>query len=203
VGRARLRRAPAQTLLALSGGRILDTGLASLAIAARFHAKAAEPAQLAHELGLSGPARAEDLLLAARRLQLKAKLGPLDLERAAQGKLPLPCIVELQPAGFAVLARVEGGKALLHDPAAGRPVAQSLEELKPRLTGRALFIASRATLAAELARFDFTWFVPAIVKYRKLVGEALMASLALQLFALVTPLFFQVVVDKVLVHKGR
>jgi subfamily B ATP-binding cassette protein HlyB/CyaB len=53
-----------------------------------------------------------------------------------------------------------------------------------------------------LARFDFTWFIPAIVKYRKLVGEALVASLALQLFALVTPLFFQVVVDKVLVHKG-
>ncbi len=54
----------------------------------------------------------------------------------------------------------------------------------------------------ELARFDFTWFVPAIVKYRKLIGEALVASLALQIFALLTPLFFQVIVDKVLVHKG-
>jgi subfamily B ATP-binding cassette protein HlyB/CyaB len=180
----------------------LDTGLASLAIAARFCGKAAEPAQLAHELGLSGPARAEDLLLAAKRLQLKAKLGPLDLERAAQGRAPLPCVVELQPAGFAVLARVENGKALLHDPAEGRAVAVSLQDLKPRLTGRALYITSRASLAAELARFDFTWFIPAIVKYRKLVGEALVASLALQLFALVTPLFFQVVVDKVLVHKG-
>ena len=180
----------------------MDTGLASLAIAARFHGRAAEPQQLAHELGLTGPAGAEDLLRAARRLELKAKLGPLDLERAALGKLPLPCIVELQPPGFGVLARVDGGKALLHDPAAGRPVALPLEELKPRLTGRALFLTSRATLAAELARFDFTWFVPAIVRYRKLIGEALVASLALQVFALVTPLFFQVVVDKVLVHKG-
>jgi subfamily B ATP-binding cassette protein HlyB/CyaB len=182
-------------------GRV-DTGLVSFAICARFHGKAAEPAQLAHELGIGKEASAEELLLAAKRLELKARLGPLDLERAAQGKVPLPCIIELQPAGFAVLARVENGKALLHDPAEGRPVALSLEELKPRLTGRALFITSRATLAAELARFDFTWFIPAIVKYRKLVGEALMASLALQLFALVTPLFFQVVVDKVLVHKG-
>jgi subfamily B ATP-binding cassette protein HlyB/CyaB len=65
-----------------------------------------------------------------------------------------------------------------------------------------VFIASRASLAAELARFDFTWFIPAIVKYRRLIGEALVASLALQIFALLTPLFFQVVVDKVLVHKG-
>ncbi|MDP1902697.1 MAG: ABC transporter transmembrane domain-containing protein, partial [Pseudomonadota bacterium] len=46
------------------------------------------------------------------------------------------------------------------------------------------------------------WFIPAIVKYRKLLGEILLVSFALQLFALVTPLFFQVVMDKVLVHRG-
>ncbi|MDP2354093.1 MAG: type I secretion system permease/ATPase, partial [Pseudomonadota bacterium] len=40
------------------------------------------------------------------------------------------------------------------------------------------------------------------VKYRKLLGEILLVSFALQLFALVTPLFFQVVMDKVLVHRG-
>src|SRR5205809_955053 len=56
--------------------------------------------------------------------------------------------------------------------------------------------------AAARARFDFGWFIPAIVKYRKLIGEALVASAALQVFALLTPLFFQVIVDKVLVHKG-
>jgi ATP-binding cassette, subfamily B, bacterial HlyB/CyaB len=180
----------------------VDTGLVSLALTARFHGKAANPDQLSHELGLIKPAEADDLLRAAKRLDLRAKLGPLDLERAAQGKLPLPCVAELKPSGFVVLARVEGGKALLHDPAEGRAVAVPVEELKARLTGRAVFVTSRATLAAELARFDFTWFVPAIVKYRKLIGEALVASLALQIFALVTPLFFQVVVDKVLVHKG-
>ena len=183
-------------------GRRLDTGLASLAVIARFHGKAANPEQIAHQLGLIEPARAGDLLLAARQLELKAKLGRLEPGRIAAGKIPLPCIVELQPSGFAVLARVEGGNALLHDPAQARPTTVSLEELAGRLTGRALFITSRATLAAELARFDFTWFLPAIVKYRKLIGETLLASLALQLFALVTPLFFQVIVDKVLVHKG-
>src|SRR6266540_4324253 len=183
-------------------GRGLDTGLASLAVIARFHGKAADPGQIAHQLGLIESATAEDLLRASKQLELKVKLGRLEPGRISAGKVPLPCIVELQPAGFAVLARVEGGKALLHDPAEARPVTLSLEELAGRLTGRALFITSRATLVAELARFDFTWFLPAIVKYRKLIGEALLASLALQIFALVTPLFFQVVVDKVLVHKG-
>ena len=39
-------------------------------------------------------------------------------------------------------------------------------------------------------------------KYRGLLGEVLLASFFLQLFALVSPLFFQVVIDKVLVHRS-
>ena len=103
---------------------------------------------------------------------------------------------------FVILAKVENGQALLHDPVAGRPLVIAIADLAPRLTGEAIFITSRAQLSAELAHFDFTWFLPAIVKYRRLLSEALVASLFLQLFALLTPLFFQVVMDKVLVHKG-
>src|SRR5699024_10316489 len=69
-----------------------------------------------------------------------------------------------------------------------------------RYQGRLLTVTSRASLVAELARFDFSWFIPAMVKYRKLLLEVLVVSFFLQLFALITPLFFQVVMDKVLVH---
>ena len=69
-------------------------------------------------------------------------------------------------------------------------------------SGELILFASRASLAGELARFDFSWFIPAVVKYRKLLAEVLIVSVVLQLFALVTPLFFQVVMDKVLVHRG-
>src|SRR6201986_3748769 len=56
---------------------------------------------------------------------------------------------------------------------------------------------------ADLSRrFDITWFLGAIHKYRHLLGEVLVASFFLQLFALVSPLFFQVVIDKVLVHRA-
>lgn len=51
-------------------------------------------------------------------------------------------------------------------------------------------------------RFDFSWFIPAILKYRTMLGEVLLASFFIQLFALVTPLFFQVIIDKVLIHSG-
>ncbi|HDX4033362.1 TPA: alpha-hemolysin T1SS ABC transporter permease/ATPase HlyB, partial [Escherichia coli] len=62
--------------------------------------------------------------------------------------------------------------------------------------------ASRYSVAGKLAKFDFTWFIPAIIKYRRIFIETLVVSVFLQLFALITPLFFQVVMDKVLVHRG-
>ena len=58
-----------------------DAGLASLAVVARLHGKALDPEQLRHELGLSAPASADELLLAARRAELKARLGTIDLAR--------------------------------------------------------------------------------------------------------------------------
>lgn len=51
-----------------------------------------------------------------------------------------------------------------------------------------------------MSKFDFTWFIPAVIKYRKALGEVLLISLVLQLIRLCTPLFFQVVMDKVLVN---
>ncbi|WP_305080120.1 type I secretion system permease/ATPase, partial [Methylomonas koyamae] len=73
-------------------------------------------------------------------------------------------------------------------------------ELLASWTGELLFFTSKASYAGEAAQFDFTWFIPALIKYRKLFGEVLLISLVLQLIGLVTPLFFQVVMDKVLVN---
>jgi subfamily B ATP-binding cassette protein HlyB/CyaB len=51
--------------------------------------------------------------------------------------------------------------------------------------------------------FGFRWFLPSIWRYRKPLMHVLLASLFIQVFALVTPLFFQVIVDKVLAHKSN
>src|ERR687884_375994 len=62
-------------------------------------------------------------------------------------------------------------------------------------------MARRAAPSGLSRRFDITWFLGAIHKYRRLLGEVLLASFFLQLFALISPLFFQIVIDKVLVHR--
>jgi ATP-binding cassette, subfamily B, bacterial HlyB/CyaB len=63
-------------------------------------------------------------------------------------------------------------------------------------------MARRAGLADVAHRFGIGWFMGAIHKYRRLLGEVLAASFFLQLFGLISPLFFQVVIDKVLVHRS-
>ena len=84
-----------------------------------------------------------------------------------------------------------------------RPTIEPIDVFASHWTGELILITSRASLAGELAKFDFSWFIPALVKYRKLLGEVLLISFVLQLFGLVSPLFLQVIMDKVLVHKGR
>src|SRR5213082_3028737 len=63
-------------------------------------------------------------------------------------------------------------------------------------------MARRSGLLDLARRFDVTWFLGAIHKYRHQLSEVLIASFLLQLFALASPLFFQVVIDKVLVHRS-
>lgn len=182
-----------------------DAGLTCLVMMARLHGVAADPDQLAHEFAVDGePFRTADILLAARKLGLRAKAVKTDVTRL--GRTPLPAMAVGEKVGgtpeFFLLARVDADQALIQSPLAGRPETLSLPDLQDRWSGELILFASRASLAGELARFDFTWFIPAIVKYRRLLGEALLVSFVLQLFALVTPLFFQVVMDKVLVHRG-
>ncbi|MBI4984355.1 MAG: type I secretion system permease/ATPase [Rhodocyclales bacterium] len=178
-----------------------DTGLACLVMLARFHGVAADADQLAHEFRAGGrPCGVAEILLAARSLGLKARRVKTDWIRLP--RTPLPALaLDGTGRGF-ILARVDDGQVLIQDPVAERPQLLSEADFRCRWSGELILVASRASLAGELARFDFTWFVPAIVKYRKLLGEVFLVSFALQLFALATPLFFQVVMDKVLVHRG-
>ncbi len=183
----------------------LDTGLACLVMLARIHGVALDVDQLAHEFSSAGqPLQVQDILLAARKLELQAKRVTIDMARL--DKTPLPAVAiarsEKGHTEFFILAFVDSEKALIQSPKIGLSESISLAELQVRWTGELILFTSRASLAGDMARFDFTWFIPAIVKYRKLLLEVLAVSFVLQLFALITPLFFQVVMDKVLVHRG-
>ncbi|WP_272902577.1 type I secretion system permease/ATPase [Pseudomonas sp. ADAK18] len=180
---------------------IMDTGLACLIMLARFHNLAASAEQLSHEFSVDKQVFAQaELLLAARKLGLKAKVVRTSLTRL--GSTPLPAIAIDREGRFFIIARLDQGKALIQDPRVERAEIISDEALQARWNGQLILVRSETGSLGETSRFDFTWFIPAIVKYRKLLGEVLLVSFVLQIFALLTPLFFQVVMDKVLVHHG-
>jgi ATP-binding cassette, subfamily B, bacterial HlyB/CyaB len=186
----------------------LAPALVALCAIARFHQVSAEPASLAHQLGLAPSVEisADDLLRAAKHLGLKAKLTTSSVERLSL--VPMPALALLRRDNghlhAVILAQCDGQRVLVHDAAAAvpRPTIEPVSVFSAKWTGELILIASRANLVGDLSTFDFSWFVPAIVKYRRLLGEVLLISFFLQLFALVSPLFFQVVMDKVLVHRA-
>jgi subfamily B ATP-binding cassette protein HlyB/CyaB len=168
---------------------------------ARLHGIAADPDQLAHEYRQNVQLFTNtEILLAAKKLGLKVKAVHVRPERLEM--TPLPALARDTCGTYFILAKVEGGQVLIQSPISGRPERLTLPELLKNWQGELLLFTSRTSIASELSKFDFTWFIPAIVKYRKLLLEVLLVSFVLQLFALVTPLFFQVVMDKVLVHHG-
>ncbi|HKT35550.1 MAG TPA: cysteine peptidase family C39 domain-containing protein, partial [Nitrospira sp.] len=181
--------------------RVPDTGLICLLILARFYDLPAEGSQLRHLYGQSGQLLSDtELLRAAKHLGLKAGIVKTSWRKLAA--TPLPAVLKRKDGRYAVLAKVDGEKVLIQDPTEGRPLVLTREQVESAWTGELLLFAKRANLRPQDLKFDFTWFIPAIVKYRKFLGEVLVASFVLQLFALLTPLFTQVVIDKVLVHKG-
>ena len=199
---------------------ITDTGLHALVMLARFHQLPAEPEKLAHDFGQPGQLFTEtEILQAAKALTLKAKA----LELSATSLKPgiLPAIAQHKDGSHFIIVRLgtdetkdtdandtkpveqKTTKVLIHDIREQIPRSIPIEELDEIWTGQLIAIARRQSLGESLQqKFDISWFIPSLVKYRKLFAEVLLVSFFLQLFALVTPLFFQVVMDKVLVHRS-
>lgn len=185
------------------------TALAALCTLARYHEIAADPETLAYQLGLA-PHDVVDISLqirAAKQLGMQAKLCRIAPQRLPATPLPALAVLKAEAQGCArvvILAQCDARNVLLQDPASvmGRPVVEPLTVFLQQWSGDLILLTTRARLTGELAKFDFSWFIPSLMKYRKLFAEVLWISCFLQLFALVSPLFFQVVMDKVLVHRG-
>jgi subfamily B ATP-binding cassette protein HlyB/CyaB len=195
----------AETTMPLPAAQASDAGLGGLVLIAGYYRIAADNSQLRHQLALTGRlAKAEDIVRGANILQLKSRvLRRVTAQRLAA--IPYPAILGLKEGGgFAVLgAGSSKGRVRLIDPIARSAQDLTFEEAQALSSGEIILITRRLGGAgADPNTFGFQWFLPSILRYRKPLVQVVVASLFVQLFALVTPIFFQLVVDKVLVHKG-
>jgi subfamily B ATP-binding cassette protein HlyB/CyaB len=176
-----------------------DPGLECLVLLLRYHGIGADSAQIRHQLGARAIGVTE-MLRCARQMELKAK--SISLTWARLEKAPLPAIAVLRDGGFAYVAKAEAQRVIFQVPGSARPSVMSREQFEAIWTGTLVLMTRRGSLRHLARRFDLNWFLGAIYKYRRLLGEVVVASFFLQIFALVSPLIFQVVIDKVLVHQS-
>lgn len=183
----------------------IPASLASFVILARFLGVAADPDQIAHDRGKGNdPYALEDLNRIARRLGLTARIRPVGIDDLR--KLPLPALLETQGGDAVLILRVEDEaitpRYLVQQGNAERSEVWDSAAMENRLAGRVLLLASREAIAGDKRPFDVSWFIPALVKYRSPLRDVLIGSFFLQLTGLVSPIFFQLVIDKVLVHQS-
>lgn len=140
------------------------------------------------------------ILRAAKELGLKARDTASESSRLAN--IALPAIVLLSGERYAVLIKADEKNVLVYDPSQGKPEILTQAAFAEVWTGKMILLARRFSMKSLEQKFNFSWFIPVVLKFKHLFGEVLLLSFFLQCFGLITPLFSQVIIDKVLVHKG-
>ena len=157
------------------------------------------PEAIREEHVVDGCFDAKAMVVAAKAHGLKAKV--VTVKATKIDKVQAPFLCEDNEGGFFLFGGIKGEQALIqrHGEA---PCQISVETLWAMWSGKAIFMTSREATAGATRRFDLSWFIPSVVRHRRILGEVLTVAFFIQLFALVTPLLFQVVMDKVLVHRA-
>ncbi len=176
-----------------------ECGLACMSMVLAHHGRHIDLASLRSQnsLSLKG-ATLRNLIEMAGRYGLVSR--PLRLELDELGELKLPCILHWELNHFVVLSRVRGKTLTIKDPAAGlRNV--SLEEASGKFTGVALELLPGLEFKEEKPKpsVSFRQLAGSIGGLKRSLLQMLLLSLALQVFALVSPLLTQGIMDHVLV----
>lgn len=182
-----------------------DPALACFVLLAKFLGVPADPNQVHHDRGQGDePYTLEHLSRIAKKLSLIARLRNAKQEELP--KIPLPAIARTKDGGAFILLKIEeeslNPRYLIQRGDAERPEVLSAEQMEELFAGRLLLLTSREKITGDKRPFDISWFIPALVKYRRALRDVLVGSFFLQLMGLASPIFFQLVIDKVLVHQS-
>jgi subfamily B ATP-binding cassette protein HlyB/CyaB len=174
--------------------------LKSFVIVSKLNNIAVSEEQLNHEFALENKDMSlNDILRISNKIGLKAKKHNTGFDKLSS--MPLPCLIENEDGEFIVLAKVDKDRVLILDPEIGKPSEMTKEEFMNIWTGN-LILMKNKDLRKRKIKFGIKWFIPTIIKYKKSFIDVLVASFALQIIGLVSPLIVQVIIDKVLVHKA-
>ncbi len=118
--------------------------------------------------------------------------------------LPLPAVLSHKDGRYAVMLDINKDGALVHYEDGEKANRLKIKELLPEMEGYAIVahLTEQESKTRKRERFGLWWFFKTLAKYRQIVREMLLASFFIQCFALVTPLVFMIIIDKVFTHNN-
>lgn len=169
--------------------------------------------QLNHQFSkVDGEFNTADLNQALIAVGFDSKLKKGSLEALTKAASPLLVVTQhsVQGQSFAIVGGVDATSVVIQHPGSTAPQRITLTDFKKLWAGQWLETQRTTTTAnptvghssTGAAKFGVSWFWHSLKKYKALMGEILLASFFVQIFALITPLIFQVVIDKVLTHRS-
>lgn len=177
----------------------MQSALRSLEIVGALNNVRIDSRAIIRDYALNTTPSFEELIRIAKDKGFKAKIKHLNVKNLVS--YPLPCIARDKNGVYFNILKVDTSKnEVLIFKDKNEPYAIKFEELLNILNPNPKMIVLKHKLLNDRIKFGFGWFYARMLSYKKIVGEILIASFVIQLFGLVTPLFTQVVLDKVLVH---
>lgn len=139
--------------------------------------------------------------------------------RARAATLTIRDLMGLESA-FPIIARIKDGSAVvvvgarsdpdgekigIVDPLAGntRVITLTPEVFAEQWTGEIILVRPVRRITDSDQPFGLTWFVPELLRQWRLFASVGLAAVMLLALGLAIPLFFQLVIDKVLPHQGQ
>ena len=178
------------------------TGICAFDIIAKIHRIALDINAIVRKYALDeNEIPLVDLLRIIKDNEFKAKVknqSPDEIE----GKYPLPAIIIRKDGTYDLLLKINKEKCctLVYEIKTGQTKELSFDEIQS-LCGNNFIILTHKLINSQIM-FGFKWFFYEILNYKQVIGEVMLGSFIVQLFALVTPLFTQVILDKVIVHRS-
>ncbi|VFN03095.1 MAG: ATP-binding cassette, subfamily B [Candidatus Kentron sp. G] len=198
------------------------TALQCLTLIARHHGIQISVEKLIHEHSLESrePDR-NRLLRIAGEIGLKARFTHLTWEKLAEVGEAWPAMALLDNGNYVIIVdarRNENGtleQVAVFDPLVERTGTEQPEQGPPDFlilprekfehawSGELLLLKRSYSVGDENQPFGFRWFVPEILRQKAVFVDVAIAAVFIYLIALVTPLFFQIIIDKVLVNQAE
>lgn len=178
-----------------------NTGIACLDIVARMNRVDVDMRAIVKEYGIETvDLPTEDLIRIAKNTGFKIKRKKIDIADISP-QYPLPAIAQMKDGSYVVILGVkkDENKVLILNPLASQPEPFDIKEFESQIND-GIFILKHKNVVSDM-KFGFKWFFNEIMNYKKIIAQVLLGSFVIQLFGLVTPLFTQVILDKVLVHR--